>query len=275
MESINQVVMETMDRFKMEMGIRKYAVSTTETYSGCLSVVFHKLGENPNHDQMKSFLLTIKNHNTHKQYVGALHRYFEFVLKKPLSLDDIPYPRRVEKIPVVLSEDEMKRLIKLPKNLKHQAIILLLYGCGLRVGEVIGLKPGEIDSSRMMIAIRGPKGNVDRQVKIEPMLIETLRSYFKEYRPKTYLFNGQSSDQYSDRSINEFLKYYAKRVGITKSISAHTLRHSFATHLLEHGVDMAIIQKMLGHKNIKTTQGYARVSTGILSKTLTPLVFMS
>lgn len=259
----------------MELSIRKYAASTVETYSGCLSVIMHKLGEEPSLDQMKSFLLTIKNPSTHKQYVGTLHRYFEFVLRKPLSLDDIPYPRRTENIPVVLSEDEIRRLIHIPKNLKHQAIILLLYGCGLRVGEVIDLKIQDIDSSRMMITIRAPKGNVDRQAKIEPMLLETLRSYFKEYRPKIYLFNGQKRDQYSDRSINEFLKYYAKRVGITKDISAHTLRHSFATHMLEHGTDMAIIQKMLGHKNIKTTQHYARISTGILGKTSTPLAFLS
>jgi len=206
--------------------------------------------------------------------VGTIHRYHEFILKKPLDLSDIPYPRRVEKLPEVLSQDEMRRLIAVPKNLKHQAIIFLLYGCGLRVGEVLNLKPQDIDSSRMVINIRQGKGKKDRQVMLDEKLLKILREYFAKVRPSNYLFNGQFGDQYSDRSINEFLKYYAKRAGISKNIHAHTLRHCFATHLLEAGTDMAIIQKLMGHEQIKTTYGYARLNSSLISKVRSPLSLM-
>ena len=262
---------DVSDKFKRELVLRKYAISTVKTYVGCLNGILFKIGEHPTLDQIKDFLVPIKNRSYHKQMVGCIHRYFEFVLKQPLDLSDIPYPRHGNQLPEILSQDEMRDLISINKNLKHQAIIFLLYGCGLRVGEVINLKITDVDSSRMIITVREGKGNKDRQVMLDQLLLDKLRDYVKQYKPETYLFNGQFGLQYSDRSINEFLKYYAKKAKITKRVHAHMLRHSFATHLVDAGTDMSIIQKLMGHNNIKTTQGYARISTGLISRVKSPL----
>lgn len=263
--------MTAKDTFKRELVLRKYAISTIETYTGCLAVIIDRIGEKPSIDQIKDFLIAIKNRSYHKQMVGTIHRYFEFVLKQPLDLSDIPYPRHGNQLPEILSRQEIKRLIDVPKNLKHQAIIFLLYGCGLRVSEVLNLKIIDIDSQNMIIRIRQAKGNKDRQVMLDEKLLILLRQYVREQRPQEYLFNGQLGLQYTDRSINTFLKYYAKRAGINRRVYAHLLRHCFATHLLEQGTDMALIQRLLGHNSPKTTQIYARISTGLISQIKSPL----
>jgi len=136
---------------------------------------------------------------------------------------------------------------------------------------LINLKLKDIDSERMIINIRGAKGNKDRQIMLDETLLKLLREYFLEDKPIEYLFNGQQGLQYTSSSVNQLLKHYAKKVGITKRIHAHKMRHCFATHLLESGTDMALIQKLLGHSNIKTTQIYAKVSTNLISKINSPL----
>jgi site-specific recombinase XerD len=267
--------MNEIDNFKRELILRKYSQSTITTYASCLSLIISRIGENPTIDQIKDFLITIKNPSYHKQLAGTIHRYFEFVLKRPLSLADIPMPRKSEYIPVVFSIEEIKSLISVIHNKKHRAIVFLLYGCGMRVGEIIRLKNSDIDSSRMVITIRQSKGNKDRQVMLDESLLVLLREYFIEYKPKEYLFNGQFGNIYSESSVNQFLKYYATKAGLKKKIHAHLLRHSFAVHLLENGTDMSIIQKLLGHANIKTTQGYARISTLHISKIKSPLTLVA
>lgn len=262
--------MTIQEIFQRELRLRNYAISTIETYTGCLNVILFQVGDHPDLDHIKNFLLTIKNHNYHKQMVATFHRYFEFVLKKPLSLKDIPYPRKIESLPEILSIDEIKRLIDIPKNKKHQSIILLLYGCGLRVGEVLNLKMEDIDIDRMVLTVRSGKGNKDRQIGMDEGILKIILEYYNEVLPEEYLFNGQFGNQYSDRSINEFLKYYAKRAGITKRIHAHALRHAYGTHLHESGTDLAIIQKLMGHKNIKTTGIYTRTSTAHIKNVKSP-----
>jgi site-specific recombinase XerD len=261
---------DKINKFKRELMVRKYSYNTIETYCSCLKVIFDKCGENPTIDSVKDYLLTIENRNYHKQIVATFRNYCFFVLGIKLNLQDIPYPRKQQKLPEIFSQDEMSLIINQPKNLKHQAIFLL-YGGGLRVGELINLKITDIDSSRMVINIRAAKGNKDRQVMLDQSLLELLRDYVREYKPVNYMFNGQKKDQYSERSVNELLKYWALKVGIKKNIHAHLLRHSFATHLLEAGTDMSIIQKLLGHSNIKTTELYAKISTNLISKVKSPL----
>jgi site-specific recombinase XerD len=146
-----------------------------------------------------------------------------------------------------------------------------LYGCGLRISEVINLKIKDIDSNRMIISIRESKGNKDRLVTLTQPLLELLRVYYLEFKPREYLFNGQFGLQYTQSSINQLLKYYANRGGIKKRIHAHKFRHSFATHLLDQGTDMYLIQKLLGHKDQKTTEIYAQVSDRSISKIQSPL----
>jgi site-specific recombinase XerD len=203
--------------------------------------------------------------------VATARNYFSFVLGAKLSFDDLPYPRKQEKLIEVFSIAEIKQLFSVIHNLKHRAITSLIYGCGLRISEVLNLKPADIDSSRMIINVRQSKGNKDRQVMLDPKLLDLLREYFKSDRPKEYLFNGQFGNRYSESSVNQFLKYYAKRAGIKKRIHAHLLRHCFAVHMIESGNDMSILQKLLGHNNIKTTQHYAKISTALISKVHSPL----
>lgn len=264
--------MTQLDKFKRELMLKRYALSTMESYSGCLTVLLSKFGDKPTIEQLKDFLITIKNRNTHKQYVATIRHYFNLVLNKKISLKDIPYPRKSKYLPEILSVDEVKRIIDIPKNHKHQSIICLLYGCGLRVSELINLKIYDIDSDRMIINIRGAKGNKDRQVMLDRGLLILLRNYFKRYKPETYLFNGQFRNQYSERSVNELLKYYAKRAGIKKRVHAHLLRHCFATHLMESGVDRTIIGDLLGHSSLKSTAIYTRLSKKHIANIQSPLV---
>jgi site-specific recombinase XerD len=184
------MIEEKINKFKKELMVRKYSYNTIETYCSCLKVIFDKCGEDSTINSVKDYLLTIENRNYHKQIVATFRNYCLFVLGLKLNLQDIPYPRKEEKLPEIFSQHEISLLIKQPKNLKHQAIIYLLYGGGLRVGELINLKITDIDSSRMIINIRAAKNNKDRQVMLDQSLLELLRCYVKEYKPVNYLFNG-------------------------------------------------------------------------------------
>jgi site-specific recombinase XerD len=211
--------------------------------------------------KVKDYIIeNIKERSYHKQFVATTRRYFQYVLKINLDLSDLPYPRKEEKIPVVLSVDEMKRLIQQPKNLKHQLIICLFYNCGLRMGELLYLMPENIDRSRMEVNIKFAKGNKSRNIPIDQKLINLIDAYVKEYKPEKYLFNGQFGGLYTERSINQFLKYWAKKASISKNVHAHMLRHSYATHLHESGIELAVIQELLGHNDIKTTDIYTKTS---------------
>jgi site-specific recombinase XerD len=263
--------MTSIEYFRRELIIRKYAFSTIETYESCLKSIFKYIGEKPSVEQIKNYLLNIKGYSYHKQFVGTIHRYFEFVLKTKLDLSDIPYPRKEYKLPEIFSIEEIQAIFNECKNLKHRAIISMFYGCGLRMGEVLNLKIVDIDSKRMIVNVRQGKGNKDRQIGLQEKLLELLRDYVREYKPKEFMFNGQFGLQYTDSSINQLLKYYAKKAGIKKKIHAHLLRHCYATHLLEAGTDMALIQKMLGHKKIETTQIYAHISTALTRKIQSPI----
>lgn len=263
--------MAIYDNFKREMLLRRYATSTIETYLSCLKTVLYTIGEHPTINQIKEYLLTLKSNSYHKQMVGTIHKYYEYILKKPLSLNDIPYPRREYKLPEIFSVEEIKSLFVQIHNLKHKLITSLLYGCGLRVGEIINLKLADIDPSRKIINIKSAKGGKDRQVMLPESILSLFHEYYNEYLPDTYIFNGQFGLQYSDRSVNEFLKYYAKRAKLTKNIHAHLLRHSFACHLLDNGTDMSLIQDLLGHNSQKTTRIYAKLSTRRISQIQSPI----
>jgi len=247
--------------FKRELLARKYAQSSIDTYMACLRVIQLKVSAEFDVQKIKDYIIkNVNERSYHKQFVATTRRYFEYVLKIKLDLSDLPYPRREEKIPTVLSRDEIKRLINIPKNEKHQLIICLFYNCGLRMGELLCLKPEHIDRERMEVNVKLSKGNKSRNIPVEQNVINLLDRYLLEYKPNEYLFNGQFGNTYTESSINQFLKYWAKKAGITKRISAHTLRHSYATHLHESGIELAVIQDLLGHSNIKTTDIYTKTS---------------
>lgn len=264
--------MDKKAEFVNYLRLRKYALSTVDSYLGCLSVLMQRFGEYPTVEQLKDFLIAVKNPNTHKQYTATIRHYFKGVLKKRISLDDIPYPRKAVKLSVILSEDEMKRLIDVPKNSKHQLVIYILYGCGLRVGELLNLKLTDIDRGQMCLHIKGAKGNKDRTVGISENLLSFIEKYYRYWQPKEYLFNGQFCLRYTASSINQFLRRYSKQTEINKHVHAHLLRTCFAVHCVNNKVDMGLLQRAMGHSNIKTTQHYTKMSKSHLN--ISPLNFL-
>lgn len=205
------------------------------------------------------------------QRINAIKFYYEKVLGRPKTYYDIERPRKEKKLPNVLSKEEVKRILDKAKNKKHKAILALLYSCGLRRSEIINLHITDIDSSRMLLKVRGAKGKKDRYVQLSASLLPLLREYYKEYKPEVYLFNGQNKKQYSASSILKLIKKYAKQAGIQKNVTPHMLRHSFATHHLEQGTDLRYIQQWLGHSSSKTTEIYTHVSENAFHKFKNPI----
>jgi len=205
------------------------------------------------------------------QAVNAIKFYYEKVLGGNRKFYFIDRPKKEKTLPNVLSEDEIKRILQSPVNLKHKAMLWLTYSAGLRVSELLELKPADIDSDRMQIHIRSAKGNKDRFTILSTKVLEMLQLYYKQYKPKDYLFEGVNGVKYSSRSIQQVLKDACKKAEIKKEVSMHTLRHSFATHLLENGTDLRYIQSLLGHSSPKTTEIYTHITTKGFEKIKSPL----
>ena len=203
--------------------------------------------------------------------VNALKFYFEKVMNKPREFYDFPRPRKPRSLPSILAQEEFVRIVQHLPNIKHKAMILTCYSAGLRVSEIVSLKVADIDSARMTIHIRCAKGKKDRMVPLSKKLLEVLREYAKEYRPKKFLFEGQDGNEYSPRSVQAILAEAKQLAGVKKRGSVHSLRHSYATHLLESGTDLRYIQELLGHSSIKTTLLYTHVSIKDIGKIESPL----
>lgn len=195
------------------------------------------------------------------QAINAIKFYYERVLGGPQKVYLIDRPREEKTLPVVMNEKEIADLFKATENIKHKAILMLGYSAGLRLSELVNVKLIDIDSERMQIRIAQAKGKKDRYSILSPKLLDVLRIYFASYKPKVWLFEGQTGDQYSHRSIQLIMKESTRKAGIKKKISVHTLRHSFATHLLEAGTDLRYIQSLLGHESSKTTEIYTHITT--------------
>lgn len=203
--------------------------------------------------------------------VNALKFYFEKVMKRPQDFYDLPRPRKPRYLPTILAQEEFVRIVQQLQNLKHKAMILTCYSAGLRVSEIVSLKVSDIDSIRMTIHVRCAKGKKDRMVPLSRKLLDVLRAYVREYRPKNFLFEGQDGGEYSPRSIQMVLAEAKRMAGVQKRGSVHSLRHSYATHLLESGTDLRYIQELLGHSSIKTTLLYTHVSIKDIGKIESPL----
>jgi site-specific recombinase XerD len=201
------------------------------------------------------------------QYIGCLKLFAKYVLnKKDIHLSKIERPKSEKKLPQVIDHNHIINQLSKIENIKHKAILTLTYSVGLRVSEVVNLKIEDIDSKRMLIHIKNAKGKKDRIVPLSQTVLILLREYWKEYKSKIYLFNGQNSYQYSIQSCQKIYKKY-----IDESSSIHTLRHSSFTNLLESGTDLRIIQKIAGHSSSKTTEIYTHVSNQLLSKVNLPI----
>lgn len=183
----------------------------------------------------------------------------------------IDRPREEMYLPEVLSEEEVKAILDATENLKHKAILMTIYSAGLRISEAINLKIKDIDSQRMQIRVDQGKGKKDRYTLLGKKTLEVLRKYFQLYKPRVYIFEGMDGQQYSKSSITQILKASVLKAGIKKRVSVHTLRHSFATHLLEGGVNLRYIQSLLGHGSSKTTEIYTHITTKGFDQIVNPL----
>ncbi|MBK8364378.1 MAG: tyrosine-type recombinase/integrase [Bacteroidetes bacterium] len=196
----------------------------------------------------------------HNQAINAIKFYYERVLNGDRKIYLLDRPRKEQKLPVVLNQEEVKQLLKCIDNIKHRALVMLVYSSGLRLSEIVGLKIKDLDSVQMQIRIQQGKGKKDRVTILSERVLEILRRYFQQYQPKEWLFEGADGGQYSKRSAQQIVKDAARKAGIKKKISIHTLRHSFGTHLLESGTNLRYIQSLLGHESIKTTEIYTHIT---------------
>jgi len=248
-----------------------YSKHTVSIYLHYIKEFLHSCNENIQRVNASDFQTYIDNYkftsvSQQNQVISAIKFLYNHGLDKKYDKVKFNRPRNEKKLPQIIDSQELKTSIAKIQNLKHKAIISLAYSVGLRVSEVINLKIEDIDSKRMIIHIKNGKGRKDRIVPLSPNILELLRSYFKEYRPEEYLFNGQKSLQYSSGSCNQIVKKYIK-----PDCHFHLLRHSCFTHLIENGTDCRVIQKIAGHSNINTTERYMQVTTNVLSKVKLPI----
>jgi integrase/recombinase XerD len=204
--------------------------------------------------------------------MNAMKFYYEQVLGRQKFFWEIPRPKKYKQLPKVLSKEEIACLLRVIENLKHKTMLMLGYGCGLRVSEITGLKLTDLDEDRRLLYVRRGKGKKDRVISLSPALLVMVREYIKKYEPTHYLFEGQrKGSAYSVRSLEAIVHAAKAKAGIKKAGSMHMLRHSFATHLLDKGTDVVFIQKLLGHNDIKTTLRYLHVTNKDILNILSPI----
>jgi len=260
--------------------LKGYSKNTISTYAiefaQLLYLLKNKCIDELTTEHLKSYLLYciqvlgMSENQVHSR-INAIKFYFEKVLNQPKIVMDMPRPRKPLLLPNVLHIEDILKMIKLTENIKHKTILMLAYGMGLRVSEIVNLEIKHIDSKRMQVHIHGAKGKKDRYVNLPETVLPYLREYYIAYKPKKYLFEGQYGEQYSTRSAQQVFKQSLERAKINKTIGIHGLRHSYATHLLEQGTDISYIQKLLGHNNIKTTLIYAHVGKKDVKAVKSPL----
>jgi integrase/recombinase XerD len=266
--------------FKNMLLLKAYSPATIKNYMNEFHQLLRLLGNRSinslGKEQVMSYLLWLlekKGCSEMKVHtaVNAIKFYFEQVMGRVKEFYDLPRPKKPWKLPAVLAEEEVLDIIGEIKNIKHRAMIMAGYSAGLRVSEIVGLKLNNIDSKRMMIHIQSAKGKKDRMVPLSKKLLIVLREYWKQYKPKIFLFEGQYGEAYSKRSVQEIIQKAKQAAGVTKKGSVHMLRHSYATHLMEAGTDVRIIQELLGHNSISTTMRYTHVSKKELGRIESPL----
>ena len=249
-----------------------YSPRTRDNYLSHIRNFLNTLGTKQiTHCNSKDFQTYLDNYkftsiSQQNQVINAIRFLYRLGLNKKYDKVSFKRPKSERKLPKVIDGEFIKSKLSKIENIKHKAILTLAFSVGLRVSEVVNLKIEDIDSKRMIIHIKNAKGRKDRVVPLSQKVLELLREYFKEYRPKEYLFNGQNSNQYSIGSCQSIYKKYIDSTG-----HIHTLRHSCFTNLLENGTDLRIIQKIAGHSSSKTTEIYTHVSNQILSKIRTPI----
>lgn len=268
-----------VNRFGNWMSQKRYSPNTVLTYTSSIKI-FLRHYKNKNLDEItekdiirfnqeyilaNGFSTTLQN-----QLISALKLFYKKYQNKHLDLENLERPKKSKTLPEVLSIKEVEDLLYATHNLKHKMLLSIIYSAGLRIGEALNISLTNVDSQRMLIHIMHAKGKKDRYVPLSPKLLVLLREYFKLYKPKRYLFEGSNGQQYSQSSARSILKMALQKTKITKRVTLHTLRHSYATHLLESGTDIRYIQELLGHNSPKTTMIYTHVSSSKLQNIKSP-----
>lgn len=263
--------------------LRRYSAGTRKVYLGHVrrflewaGLTVHELPEDPT-DLVQNFLVELVetkrvSRSYHSQAVSALRFLLETVVGNPRLALSIARPRKESTLPAVLAQDEVARLLAAPRNLKHRALLFLMYSSGLRVGEVVRLRPADVDATRGLLRVRQGKGAKDRYTLLAKRAVHAVELYRAAYPTDRWLFPGARPDRHlTSRSVQKIVTGAASRAGITKHVTPHTLRHSFATHLLEGGTNLRIIQELLGHTSARTTQRYTHVARSTFETVRSPL----
>ena len=273
-----------LEEFKKWLRSKRYSDNTIKTYADALKTFLRyyankAIAEINNNDVIKfnnDYILANKlSASFQNQIVNAVKLFFKKIELKNLDPELLHRPKRAKTLPNVLSKEEVKLILNAHNNIKHKAMLSLIYSCGLRCGELLKLKLEHVDSKRGVLIIKQSKGRKDRIAPLSHKIIELLRDYYKACKPQTYLFEGQNKGEpYDERSLQNVLKQSLEKVNISKPVSLHWLRHSYATHLLENGTDLRYIQEILGHSSSKTTEIYTHVSTKNIQKIVSPFDYL-
>jgi integrase/recombinase XerD len=266
-------------RMREDMELRSLSPMTQKAYLfqvGKFAQYFKKLPDRIGQKEVREYLLHLidkgVSYSTLTQSYSALKFIYEVTLKRPWETKRMPYPKTPRRLPVILSRQEVDSILAAIPNLKHRAIVMMAYASGLQISEVIHLRLTDIDSTRMTVMVRQGKRNRDRYTLLSKTALETLRTYVRKYRPRTWLFPGQDPrEPLTAGSVGQIVREARIRSGITKPFSMHSFRHSFATHLVEAGTDLHYVQRLLGHRSLSTTAIYLHVSTKDLSRITSPL----
>ncbi len=270
---------EIIERYEKQLTIENYASQTIKSYLSALKLFLEyisKLEINQiTEKEIQNYLFYCKDKKTYsfsamKQVIASIRYLYIKVLHKPVPESLFIKLKKPTTLPTVLSAKDISKIIFVTKNIKHKTMLLLIYSGGLRLGELLNLKIGDIDSESMKIHIKQGKGKKDRYIMLSKNALNLLRKYYKVYKPKEYIIEGQKGGKYSPKSVQSVFKAAIKKAGIKKKATVHTLRHSFATHLLDDGTDIRYIQELLGHKKLETTQIYTHVSSHSINKIKSP-----
>lgn len=270
---------EMRRRMEEELKLRGYSPRTGKAYVlwvRRLAKYHHRGPERLGPEEVRAFLVDLLEQKLSRssliQAFCALKFFYVHVLHRPYEVEDLSFPKRKRKLPVVLSEPEVERLLDAAEDLQEQTILMTLYSSGLRLSELTNLQVRDIDSVKMQIRVRQGKGAKDRNVVLSPTLLTSLRCYFRQYRPESWLFYGQTPQhRLADRVVQRMVRRLSEKAGLRPGVTTHTLRHSFATHLLEQGTEVVYIQELLGHRSVKSTLLYTRISPRSLRKVTSPL----
>lgn len=268
---LSEIHLQKIAQFKRWLSSKRYSANTIKTYTDALKTFLKYYHNKPIEQITNEDIIAFNNDyilinklstSFQNQVVNSIKLFYRQIQGANINVELVHRPKREKLLPNVLSKEEIKQILNAPTNIKHKAMLSLIYACGLRRSELLNLKPNDIDSKRGVIIIRQAKGKKDRIAPLSEKIVEMLREYYKTYKPATWLFEGQTmNEKYDERSLASVLKRALEKTNISKPVTLHWLRHSYATHLLENGTDLRYIQELLGHKSSKTTEIYTHVST--------------